>query len=82
MKIRALKGNEEYNFEGLEALLDILQKWGLVGMECRYSTHSKEQTEVLEKIAQKRGLVITSGSDYHGPDFDPSIDIGVFGKDY
>ncbi len=78
MKIRALKDKEETFYEGLEALLDILQGWGLDGMECRYSTHTEEQTEALEKIAQKRDLLITSGSDYHGPDIDPDIDIGVF----
>ena len=39
---------------------------GLDGMECFYSSHSREETEYLCALAQKHGLWITAGSDYHG----------------
>ncbi|HZK02580.1 MAG TPA: PHP domain-containing protein [Anaerovoracaceae bacterium] len=66
-------------FQSLELLLNRLVKWGLSGMECYYSTHTKEQTSLLVGMAKNREIKITAGSDFHGPDFDPGIDIGVTG---
>ncbi len=67
-------------FEQLPLLLDRLQEWGLAGMECYYSTHSEDEAARLAAMAEKRGLRITSGSDFHGPDFYPGLDVGVTGK--
>ncbi len=73
-------GHEDV-FEQLGQLSDQLQKWGLDGMECYYSSHTKEQTDRLVTIAKNRGLLITSGSDFHGPDIDPDLDVGMTGMD-
>lgn len=78
-KIAFLENGNEGYYERLESLLDRLQEWGLSGMECHYSSHTPEQAEKLVEIAKKRSLLITSGSDYHGPDFNPALDIGVTG---
>ena len=78
-KIAFLRCDNEGDYERLERLLDSLQEWGLSGMECYYSTHTPEQAEKLVEIAKRRGLLITSGSDFHGPDFNPALDIGVTG---
>ncbi len=48
-----------------EVIADLAQK-GLDGMECHYSEHSKEFTDVCLAIARKYGLIVTGGSDYHG----------------
>ncbi|MDD4583243.1 MAG: PHP domain-containing protein [Eubacteriales bacterium] len=79
-KIAFLKCKNEGYYERLERLLDSLQEWGLSGMECYYSSHTPEQAEKLVEIAKRRGLLITSGSDFHGPDFNPALDIGVTGE--
>lgn len=80
LKIAFLGNNREGYYERLEGLLDRLQEWGLSGMECHYSSHTPSQSETLVAIAERRGLFITSGSDFHGPDFDPNLDIGVVGE--
>ena len=47
----------------LERLVDT---YTIDGIECYYSTHSKEITDICVNVANKRGLLITSGSDCHG----------------
>jgi hypothetical protein len=37
-------------------------------MECYYSSHSLEETKRLVEIAEKLKLIVTAGSDFHGPD--------------
>ena len=51
------------------ALQDLIRhclEHGLVGMECFYSGYSEEQSRYLMSLAQKYGLLITGGSDFHG----------------
>ncbi len=79
LKIGGFKGGPGY-FDRLGELLGKLQSAGLSGMECRYSSHTEEQAERLILIAKKRGLAITGGSDFHGPEFDKTLDIGVIGS--
>ncbi len=71
------ENGEDIRFKRLEILLDKLCEWGLAGMECHYSTHTPEEIEKLEEIARRRGLKITYGSDFHGPEFKDWLDIGV-----
>lgn len=52
--------------EKMTVILDKLVALGLDGMECFYSSHGREETEYLCRLAQQRGLRITAGSDYHG----------------
>lgn len=57
--------HEQYR-RHFETILEKLVTRGLDGMECFYSSHSREETEYLCTLAQKHGLWITAGSDYHG----------------
>jgi len=77
LKIAFLGSGKDGYYDRLESLLDRLQEWGLSGMECHYSSHTAEQAEKLADIAERRGLTVTSGSDFHGPGFYPGVDIGV-----
>lgn len=43
-----------------------LKEYGLAGLECYYSLYTKEEIEGLVDIADRLGLFISSGSDYHG----------------
>ena len=82
MKISHLTKNENDNFfEELERQLLKLKSWGLAGMECYYSGHQPADTERLTALANKHGLIITAGSDFHGEEFDKSIAIGGFSTD-
>ncbi|HPO04652.1 MAG TPA: PHP domain-containing protein [Bacillota bacterium] len=81
MKVKFPGGEESKRFSQLELLLDKLQEWGLSGMECYYSTHTVKQAARLADVAARRKLIITSGSDFHGPELDPDLDIGITGKE-
>lgn len=52
----------------LEALLRELNDAGLAGLEVYYPEHSASDEAHFLSLAQKLGLIITGGSDYHGPD--------------
>ena len=40
---------------------------GLLGIEAYHPEHTQEMTERYVGIAEQRGLVVTGGSDFHGP---------------
>ena len=61
-------GNGEQNL-GMEELterVDRLLELGLMGVECFYSRYTRQQQEDLLSLAEKRNLLISAGSDYHG----------------
>ena len=52
--------------EELEPRIDALVSTGLMGVECYYSRYSSNDEALLVSLAEKRGLLISAGSDYHG----------------
>ncbi len=54
------------NTAELESIVSDLKKYGLKGIEVYYSEHKSQQTKVYHQIADKLGLLITGGSDFHG----------------
>ena len=77
LKIGYVKMAEEGMYDRLDQLLFRLKQWGLSGLECHYSTHTPTQAAKLVEMAEAKGLVVTSGSDFHGPEFDTRLDVGV-----
>lgn len=55
------KGAEE-----IEAIIAQMVDWGIMGIEAYYSEHSDTQVRLYKDLAEKYGLVITGGSDFHG----------------
>jgi 3',5'-nucleoside bisphosphate phosphatase len=47
--------------------IDRFRDWGLDGVECFYTTHTREQTELLADRCASLGLLTTGSSDFHGP---------------
>lgn len=45
-----------------------LKKAGLVGLEAYYHENTPENTENMLALAEKHGLIVTGGSDFHGDD--------------
>lgn len=68
-------------FARIDDLLVKLKNLGLDGMECYYSKHLLHDTEQLVELAKKHCLIVTAGSDYHGPEFDDKLTIGTFQRD-
>lgn len=61
-------------------LLKEMISCGLKGIEVYHSSHSKEEMNYYLKIANKYGLLISGGSDFHGKSVKPDIELGT-GKD-
>ena len=60
----------------LELLVESLASAGLDGLECHYTDHSAEQTQTYLKLAERLGLLVTGGSDFHG-EAKPDARLGV-----
>lgn len=52
--------------EELEPRVEALLGLGLRGLECYYSRYSSEDDKMLVALAEKYGLLVSAGSDYHG----------------
>lgn len=39
---------------------------GIMGIECYHSKHSKNDEKLTKSFAERKGLIITGGSDFHG----------------
>jgi len=61
----------------LAALLDEMIPAGLDGIEAFYPLHTPEQTTQYVKIAHQHELLITGGSDFHGPRGDAELTLGT-----
>ncbi|MCR5058774.1 MAG: PHP domain-containing protein [Clostridiales bacterium] len=59
-------GTQKIFGKELQSRVDHLTDMGLQGIEAYYSTFTKEIRDEVLLIAEKRGLLITCGSDYHG----------------
>lgn len=54
-----------------------LKTYGLDGMECYHSEQTKEEMLKFENIAKNLNLIITKGTDYHGPIIKSKIELGT-----
>lgn len=60
-------------------ILDVvgwLAEEGLDGLEAYYPGYEPEVSAQIAAIAARHGLAVAGGSDYHGPNVSPGIDIG------
>lgn len=73
---------KEYNYdiETIENIIVELKKLGLDGVECYHSSQDKLLQEALSKIANKYSLMESCGSDFHGPNVKPGLQIGTIQK--
>lgn len=64
------------NDEELDDKIKKLKTYGLDGMECYNNIHTPEDVTKLKKIARENNMLITAGSDFHGPISTPGVEIG------
>lgn len=64
--------------EALEALIRRLRDWGLEAIECYYPRHTPEQTAYYLRLAEKYGLHVTGGSDFHGERVKPDVQLAAW----
>jgi predicted metal-dependent phosphoesterase TrpH len=65
-----------YSGPELEAFMSDLAAAGLDGMECEYARYPPELRADLRALADRLGLAVTGGSDYHGR-YKPDIALGT-----
>lgn len=58
-------------------LLKEMISCGLKGIEVYHSSHSKEEMDYYLEIANRYGLLISGGSDFHGKTVKPDIELGT-----
>lgn len=66
----------ELEDSGLILLIEKLITCGLQGIEVYHSSHTKEEREFYMDIANRYGLLVSGGSDYHGKSVKPEIELG------
>ena len=59
-------GRQRIEGEALEVRIRRLMAYGLRGVEAFYPTYTPAQREAVLSIAERHGLLVTAGSDYHG----------------
>jgi len=62
-------------FDETETLVRELMGYGLDGMEVYYSEHTPAQTDAYKAMADRLGLLVSGGSDFHGS-VKPHISLG------
>ena len=60
------EGEKRLTPERFGRLLQALMGYGIRGMECWYSRYSMADVDFLLEQADRHGLTVTGGSDYHG----------------
>lgn len=60
-----------------DQIIPELMAAGLVGLECYYIGHNQNQTNRYLELAQKYGLLVTGGSDYHGSLSGREVELGT-----
>jgi 3',5'-nucleoside bisphosphate phosphatase len=75
--ITSLGHPQEYglSLSAMDELVKELAGYGLRGVEGIYTTHSASYIKNLSDIAEKYGLIVTGGSDFHGAR-KPGVDLG------
>lgn len=53
--------------EVLDALVATLRSLGLDGLEAVYAPYTEEERNVLLALADRRDMIVSGGSDFHGP---------------
>jgi len=56
-----------YGEDSIELLESLMKDFEIDGIECFYTVHTPEQTQFLLDFCKKHNLLVSAGSDYHGP---------------
>lgn len=65
---------DNYN---LDRLIFNMKEYGLDGIEIYNSIHTLDDVNFYKHLADKYGLLISGGTDFHGPLIKPNIEIGT-----
>lgn len=60
----------------LNQWIDSMAKKGLMGLECYHNAHTPQMERLLRAAAERNGLLVTGGSDFHGASR-PDVEMGT-----
>lgn len=60
----------------LNQWIDNMAKKGLMGLECYHNAHTPQMERLLRAAAERNGLLVTGGSDFHGASR-PDVEMGT-----
>ena len=60
----------------LNQWIDSMAKKGLMGLECYHNAHTPQTERLLRAAAERNGLLVTGGSDFHGASR-PDVEMGT-----
>ena len=60
----------------LNQWIDSMAKKGLMGLECYHNAHTPQMERLLRVAAERNGLLVTGGSDFHGASR-PDVEMGT-----
>lgn len=63
---------------GDDILVERLLQLGLEGIEAFYPRHNAADVERYKALAEKYGILISGGSDFHGPSIREPLELGIF----
>lgn len=66
----------ELTKDELTLLIEQMVECGLQGIEVYHSSHTKEEMQMYLEIAKKFNLLVSGGSDFHGPKVKPTVHLG------
>jgi predicted metal-dependent phosphoesterase TrpH len=67
---------------GEDKIINLIS-YGLAGLEVYSPYHNKQEQEAFQALAERHGLLITAGSDFHGKQVKPDVDLGgIRGNNY
>jgi predicted metal-dependent phosphoesterase TrpH len=67
---------------GEDKIINLIS-YGLAGLEVYSPYHNKQEQEAFQALAERHGLLITAGSDFHGKQVKPDVDLGgIAGNNY
>ena len=74
------EGEKRLSADKFQAQLEILLEYGIQGLECHYSRYDPADQKFLTAQAERHGLCISGGSDYHGSN-KQNLDLGQLTSD-
>ena len=73
-------GEKRIDVETFEHNVKIMKEHGISFLECYYSLYNAEERKLIKSVADKYGLKVSGGSDYHGLNKD--VELGDLGENY
>ena len=73
------EGEKDLSEQDFRRVLAELTSYGIKGLECWYSKYTAQKCKFLADTAERAGLFISGGSDYHGTN--KSIPLGRLNAD-